>query len=171
MNESTRNYLILLTIIIIFAAQCLYFNFTQDDAFISYRYVKNFTSGNGLVFNSGERVEGYTNFLWIIVLSIFSELGLNIIVISKILGQSKPSVIMDFYEHCTVPIQDEASSQTTHAMANFLANLVGIPLNEAGMSMYLVGQLKFCQVVYPQRTVRFEFPKWVLAEYGFRMPV
>ncbi len=29
-----------------------------------------------------------------------------------------------------------------------------------------VGQLKFCQVVDPLKTVRFEFPKWVLAEYG-----
>jgi len=86
MNESNRNYLLLLVIITIFVVHCIYFNFTQDDAFISFRYVKNFTQGNGLVFNSGERVEGYTNFLWIIVLSIFAELGLNIIVISKILG-------------------------------------------------------------------------------------
>jgi hypothetical protein len=86
MSVSNRNYLFLVVIIIVFVVQCIYFNFTQDDAFISFRYVKNFTQGNGLVFNSGERVEGYTNFLWIIVLSIFSELGLNIIVISKILG-------------------------------------------------------------------------------------
>ncbi len=86
MNESTRNYLILLVIIIIFVVQCIFLNFTQDDAFISYRYVENFTSGNGLVFNSGERVEGYTNFLWIIILSLFSKLSFNIIVTSKILG-------------------------------------------------------------------------------------
>lgn len=86
MNESNRNYLILLVLIIIFLVHCIYFNFTQDDAFISFRYVKNFTQGSGLVFNAGERVEGYTNFLWIIILSVFSELGLNIIVISKILG-------------------------------------------------------------------------------------
>ncbi len=94
MNESNRNYLILLVIIIIFVAQCIYLNFTQDDAFISYRYVQNFTSGNGLVFNHGERVEGYTNFLWIIILSIFSGLGLNIIVISKILGVASGCVVL-----------------------------------------------------------------------------
>jgi hypothetical protein len=35
-----------------------------DDAFISYRYALNLVEGHGLVFNSGERVEGYTNFLW-----------------------------------------------------------------------------------------------------------
>jgi arabinofuranosyltransferase len=81
-----RTNLILLALIVIFVAHSLYFNFTQDDAFISYRYVENFIQGNGLVFNSGERVEGYTNFLWIIILSIFAKVGLDMIVISKILG-------------------------------------------------------------------------------------
>jgi len=41
--------------------------------------------------------------------------------------------------------------------------------NAAGMLMSLIGQLRICQVVDPQRTVRFEFPKWVLAEYGFTL--
>ena len=35
-----------------------------DDAFISFRYARNLLEGHGLVFNPGERVEGYTNFLW-----------------------------------------------------------------------------------------------------------
>ena len=39
----------------------------QDDAFISFRYARNLSQGHGLVFNAGERVEGYTNFLWVIV--------------------------------------------------------------------------------------------------------
>jgi len=37
---------------------------TTDDAFISFRYARNLVEGNGLVFNPGERVEGYTNPLW-----------------------------------------------------------------------------------------------------------
>ena len=36
----------------------------QDDAYISFRYARNLVDGNGLVFNPGDRVEGYTNFLW-----------------------------------------------------------------------------------------------------------
>jgi tetratricopeptide (TPR) repeat protein len=64
----------------------LILNFTQDDAFISYRYVRNFIHGHGLVFNPGERVEGYTNFFWIIILSIFAQLGLDVIIVSKVLG-------------------------------------------------------------------------------------
>jgi amidase len=64
---------------------------------------------------------------------------------------------------------DEASNGATHRMAQFLTDFVKIPLNDAGMLMSLVGQLKFCQVVDPLKTVRFEFPKWVLAEYGFHL--
>jgi len=40
-----------------------------DDAFISFRYAKNLLAGHGLVFNIGERVEGYTNFLWTVLLA------------------------------------------------------------------------------------------------------
>lgn len=93
-KKPIASYLILLVVIIIFGAHCLYFNFTQDDAFISYRYVENFIQGNGLVFNSGERVEGYTNFLWIIILSIFAKLGLDLILVSKILGVASGCVTL-----------------------------------------------------------------------------
>ena len=50
-------------------------SFIQDDAFTSLRYVQNFVDGNGLVFNIGERVEGYTNFLWVLLLSAVSFLA------------------------------------------------------------------------------------------------
>lgn len=42
----------------------------QDDAFISFRYARHFAQGQGLVWNIGERVEGYTNFLWTWLLSL-----------------------------------------------------------------------------------------------------
>ncbi len=40
-----------------------------DDAYISFRYAWNAARGHGLTFNVGERrVEGYTNFLWTVML-------------------------------------------------------------------------------------------------------
>ncbi|MBW2529599.1 MAG: hypothetical protein JRI23_35810 [Deltaproteobacteria bacterium] len=36
-----------------------------DDAYISFQYAKSLVEGDGLVFNPGERVEGYTNFVWV----------------------------------------------------------------------------------------------------------
>jgi arabinofuranosyltransferase len=41
-----------------------------DDAMISMRYAWNFTHGNGLVWNAGEPVEGYTNLLMVLVMAI-----------------------------------------------------------------------------------------------------
>ena len=43
--------------------------FLTDDAFISFRYVRNLLNGHGLMFNVGERVEGYSNFLWALELA------------------------------------------------------------------------------------------------------
>ena len=43
--------------------------FLNDDAFISFRYARNLLEGHGLVFNPGERVEGYSNFLWTLELA------------------------------------------------------------------------------------------------------
>jgi arabinofuranosyltransferase len=48
-----------------------------DDAYISFRYAQNLVAGHGLVFNPGERVEGYTNFLWTMILALFMRLGLE----------------------------------------------------------------------------------------------
>ena len=52
--------------------------FLTDDAFISFRYAANFSAGDGLVFNPGaEPVEGYTNFLWVLLLAGFDAVGLS----------------------------------------------------------------------------------------------
>src|SRR5438552_16124392 len=47
---------------------------TSDDAYISFRYARNLVDGLGLVYNAGERVEGYSNFLW----TLWSALGLRL---------------------------------------------------------------------------------------------
>jgi hypothetical protein len=47
-----------------------------DDAYISYRYAWNLVHGQGLVYNPGEVVEGYTNFLWTMLAAGAIGLGL-----------------------------------------------------------------------------------------------
>lgn len=47
----------------------LYFDHTNDDAFITYRYSQALATGFGPHFNPGEPVEGYTNFLWMLLLA------------------------------------------------------------------------------------------------------
>jgi len=46
-----------------------------DDAYISFRYARNWLEGHGLVYNPGERVEGYTNFLWTALIAGAMALG------------------------------------------------------------------------------------------------
>ncbi len=61
----------------VFVYFCWDFFFLQDDAFITLRYAENFLSGHGLVWNYGVQVEGYTNFLWLIFLILFKQLGVE----------------------------------------------------------------------------------------------
>jgi arabinofuranosyltransferase len=45
--------------------------YSTDDAYISYRYAANLAAGNGLVYNPHmPAVEGYSNFLWTVLLSL-----------------------------------------------------------------------------------------------------
>ena len=57
-----------------------------DDIFISFIYAKNFLEGNGLVYNPGERVEGFTHPLWVFFLIIFKYIGIDFEITPKILG-------------------------------------------------------------------------------------
>jgi len=43
-----------------------------DDAFISYRYARNFAAGDGLSFNPGHLVEGYSSTVFVLLLAAFT---------------------------------------------------------------------------------------------------
>lgn len=51
--------------------------FLCDDAFISFRYARNLAELGALELNPGERVEGYTNFLWVVVLAALHAVGVD----------------------------------------------------------------------------------------------
>lgn len=57
-----------------------------DDAYISFRYLENLATGNGLVYNAGEKVEGFSNLLWILLLYPFRLAGADIVFTAQILG-------------------------------------------------------------------------------------
>ncbi|MBP1467658.1 glycosyltransferase family 39 protein [Candidatus Chloroploca sp. M-50] len=58
----------------------------SDDAFISFRYAQNLVQGHGLVYNPGERVEGYTNFLWTMLAALGLRLGGDLVIWSHLAG-------------------------------------------------------------------------------------
>jgi hypothetical protein len=71
---------------VLLLAHGLAISFPNDDAFISFRYAENWIHGHGLVFNPGERVEGYTNFLWTVVIGILARLGAEPLLAARALG-------------------------------------------------------------------------------------
>lgn len=51
------------------------YHFLDDDQMISMRYARNLAEGQGPVWNAGERVEGYTNFGWMLVMAAVHRAG------------------------------------------------------------------------------------------------
>lgn len=64
------------------------YRFYHDDAFITLRYVDNFLAGDGIVWNAGEFVQGYTNFLHMILISLLGWIGFDLVIASQVIGIS-----------------------------------------------------------------------------------
>jgi hypothetical protein len=61
----------------LFAAHVIYLNCVAEDAFIALRFASNLAHGHGLVWNPGTPpVEGYTDFLWVMLLAGAIKIGL-----------------------------------------------------------------------------------------------
>lgn len=74
-----RSYPIIIVLIFVAALWYAYHEYPLlvDDSFISFRYAKNLVDGHGLVWNPGERVEGYSNFLWVMLYALGFKLGIQ----------------------------------------------------------------------------------------------
>ncbi|MBD3254276.1 MAG: hypothetical protein GF383_04245 [Candidatus Lokiarchaeota archaeon] len=82
-----------LCFIVSFLWDLYFFAFTKDDAFITFRYSKNFVNGHGIVFNrKGDPVEGYSNFLWVLLSTIPIIFNLEIVLYTKIF-----SIVLSFF--------------------------------------------------------------------------
>ncbi len=63
-----------------------YYPFIADDAFISLRYAQRLLEGHGLTWTQGERVEGYSNLLWVLGCSLLGRLGIDLVDAVRLLG-------------------------------------------------------------------------------------
>ena len=66
------------------------FPFFSDDSFISLRYSERLLQGDGLTFTDvagvPERVEGYSNLLWVLLTAALGGLGLELVTAARVLG-------------------------------------------------------------------------------------
>jgi len=83
-----KGHLVLLAaIILLFLIHAAYLNCVAEDSFIAFRYARNLASGHGLTWNVGQLpVEGYTNYLWVLLLAFATVLHLNVPLFSQFVG-------------------------------------------------------------------------------------
>jgi hypothetical protein len=134
-----------------------YFNLF-DDAMISMRYAWNFAHGNGLVWNVGERVEGYTNLLMTLVMSIaayifekrYAVLSIQLIGILFMLGTA-------FFTLKIFQILNQ-KKQDVEGYLLFAMVLLYYPLNywsimgmETGLLAFLLSAGVLCSMLYREK--------------------
>lgn len=72
------NTILLVSVFIFFKRLFTVYNWTVDDAFITYRYAKNLSDTGSITWNSGNLpVEGYTNFLLVLIASVSEFLKIS----------------------------------------------------------------------------------------------
>jgi len=76
----------ILSLLVLAAHASQYLPFLSDDTLISLRYADRLIDGQGLTWTPGERVEGYSNLLWVLACAALGALGLDLITASRVLG-------------------------------------------------------------------------------------
>src|SRR3954470_2746397 len=89
----------LLAVLGVFLLHAWYLNCVAEDAFISLRFAKNLAEGHGLVWNIGTQpVEGYTDFLWVLLCAGAMRLGIDGLAAAQLLSlMSGIAVIVGTY--------------------------------------------------------------------------
>lgn len=77
--------------------------FFSDDAFISLRYSQRLLAGDGLSWTDGERVEGYSNLLWVLLTAGLGGLGLDLVTGARVLGAAATTVALFALAHALRP--------------------------------------------------------------------
>jgi hypothetical protein len=86
MSSDRLRWLLVGIAAVVLVVHSLAYNFVTDDAFISFVYSRNFAEHGQLAFNLGHPVEGYTNFLWTVVLGVVMVAGISPELSSRVLG-------------------------------------------------------------------------------------
>ncbi len=92
-DTSQRSRLIRTWVVALLAAvpcALLFTGYVKDDAYIAFRYARNLVDGLGPVFNAGEHVEGYTDFLWVMLAALVHPFdpgdGSVVLAVARVVG-------------------------------------------------------------------------------------
>ncbi len=92
-GEGKRGGLLVLAVLFVVAGHLFFFglaaqlfSFTIDDAYITFRYSKNLAAGWGPTYTGQPPVEGYTTFLWMLMMALPHFVGLNVATFAKLVS-------------------------------------------------------------------------------------
>ena len=77
---------IILAVLVAGYGHFLHHHFFHDDAYITLRYSYNWLHGHGVNWNPGERVEGYTSFLHLAMVTMLGWLHLDLVLATRLIG-------------------------------------------------------------------------------------
>jgi len=114
MNHVPKNrgtIYILIGVIIFLILTSYLWNFTVDDAYISFRFASHLTQGQGLVWNLNSMpVEGYTNFLWVLLSTIAFILKIDPVIFTRIINSISLIGIMIIFWKLSKDVFDDDKS-------------------------------------------------------------
>ena len=83
-NFINEKFFLSLLFVVFLSFSLYFFTWFVDDLYIYFRYVNNFINGKGIVYNTGEYVEGFSSFIWFLILSVLGFVKLPLEASSKI---------------------------------------------------------------------------------------
>ena len=108
--------------------------FIADDALISLRYSQRLLAGQGLTWNPGERVEGYSNLLWVLCCAALGLTGMDLITAARVLGITSIGAVIAAVVYAQRP-------QSLRSALLFLLALLFLPL-AAPMAVWAIGGME-----------------------------
>lgn len=107
-SQRIVGWLITLTAVLWFAWESRKRYAHHDDAYIAYRYARNLVRGNGLVWNIGEHVEGFTSLAWVLLVAAGIRMGFDAPVVSQALGVLSGSLLLCLtYVHAAARVPEQ----------------------------------------------------------------
>jgi arabinofuranosyltransferase len=108
-----------------------YLPLVVDDALISFRYSERLLLGKGLTFTDGERVEGYSNLLWVLVVAAGGLISRDLILVARVAG----AITMCLAIAAFVPVLRGLTARETDAPATPIATLAAVMPALAALSL------------------------------------
>ena len=162
-GEGKRGGLLVLAVLFAVAGHLFFFwltaqlfSFTIDDAYITFRYSKNLAAGWGPTYNPGQPpVEGYTTFLWMLMMALPHFVGVNVATFAKLVSVLCLCGTFFLTARLTYDVSHSQRVETRLFFASFAAFVMAtLPISavhavsgmETALFVLLVSLLSWCAV-------------------------